>query len=251
MTRKECLLEIMKDGVKMTSTEICNKFYELYPDMIEQKRHSYIIKGKIMSEKDLWIQFRAELINYCINKNSIRQIKENKKIFYILDKVVETYITLEIIEQKQTKEPKEEREVIYQMTNEELGWKCLNVYKDGDHIDFDITSITEYTYVFDDNTPILKIGKTSQETPKNRLDQFLTGNPSIHIDIVFPATLYKEKFLHEKFSDFRQQTNREWFYKVQKLSDFIEEHKNKNGIVMDSYKKYKELKDIEKQIINW
>lgn len=143
-----------------------------------------------------------------------------------------------------------EREIIYQLTNEELEWKCLTIYKDDDHIDYEISEVKEYTYVFDDNTK-LKIGRTSQENPVRRLDAMKTANPTIHIDIVFPATLHKEKFLHDKYDDSRMLDNREWFHKTKSLSTFIDSHKKKNEFAMKWYYKQKEIREIEKQIINW
>lgn len=72
-----------------------------------------------------------------------------------------------------------------------------------------------------------------------------------HIDIVFPATLYKEKYLHDKYDDSRMVDNREWFHKTKSLSNFIELHKKKNEIAMKWYYKQKEIKEIEKQIMSW
>ena len=45
--------------------------------------------------------------------------------------------------------------------------------------------------------------------------------------------------------------NIEWFHKTKSLISFINEHKNKNTKSLEFYYKQKEIKEIEKQIINW
>jgi len=404
MTRKECLIEILNDGQKRTSTEITNKFYELYPNLIDEKKQYYITKNVIKSEKDVWNQLRAELISFMTQHDStksFKQIKEEGKTYYYFEdhnnvcvikpenifkefwnkflKEINTYTDLfnsrttsnerwlssksiknthygavvigkyvkiqlwfigekeeneklfdylfdnknEIektfgnnlewrkIENKKACEIKyqlngvniydktqwgkiinffitntenfrksidpflfryhnlkqkneqiikpdqpttiiipKEREIVYQLTCEELGWKCLTIYKDDDHLNFELSECPEYTYVFDDNTK-LKIGRTSQENPVRRLDAMKTANPTIHIDIVFPSSQHPEKELHKRFDDSRMVDNREWFHKTKSLSKFIEEHKKKNSIALDWYYKQIKIKDIEKNIINW
>jgi len=216
-------------------------------------------------------------INSTIGKDYLdKEPDKNKNIFDIVSnkpntfRLNQTYLdtrydveeseeVIEEIEQEQIPEPTEnkkivvskEREIIYQMTCEELEWKCLTIYKDDDHIDYEISNITEYTYVFDGNNTLVKIGKTSQETPVNRLNGMKTANPAIHIALVFPATLYKEKHLHDKFDDYRQQNNREWFFKSKTILGFINNHLKKNEIALKWYYKQKEIKEIETKIINW
>ena len=137
------------------------------------------------------------------------------------------------------------------MTCKELNWKCLTIYKNNEHLDYEITNIEEYTYIFDGNNTLIKIGKTTQETPINRLNSLKTANPAINIAIIFPSTLYKEKYLHNIFDDYRQQDIREWFCKSSKLLKFISKHKEKNLKVLDWYYKQKNIKKIENEIINW
>lgn len=89
MTRKECLIEILKDFDKLTSSEITDKFYELYPDIIEEKRQSYINKNVNKTDKQLWDQLRAELISFMTQhdkSNSFIQFKNDGKTYYKLNK---------------------------------------------------------------------------------------------------------------------------------------------------------------------
>lgn len=250
MTRRECLLEILKNGEKITSTEICNKFYELYPTLIEEKRQSYINKNVNKTEDELWTQFRAELISFMTqhdSTNSFMQIKEEGKTYYCLKNIKPSEI--QEIQPTTIIVPKE-REIVYQLTCEELSWKCLTIYKDDDHLNHEITECSEYTYIFDDNTK-LKIGRTSQENPIKRLEGMKTANPTIHVDIIFPSTQYSEKELHNKFDDSRMDNNREWFHKTKSLMSFTTEHKKKNEKALELYYKQKDIKDIEKHILNW
>ena len=43
--------------------------------------------------------------------------------------------------------------------------------------------------------------------------------------------------------------NREWFFKVKMVNEFIEEHKSKHKLYMNWYKKRLELEKIEENII--
>jgi hypothetical protein len=281
MTRKEIIVKILKDKKSpITTNNIVNIIYDKYSFIVENKRKYYTENNKEKTEKQIRQQLHAEIGSF-IHQNlqkEIITIKINKKNHHILTENYdynENYATsAEIINGKidnynydyndetdekldQIRKKKEtikveiEREIVYQMTCEELDWKCLTIYKDDEHLDYEITPIKEYTYVFDGNNTLIKLGKTSQETPIVRLNGLKTANPAINVAIVFPATLYKEKYLHETFDDYRQQNNREWFFKSKKLLAFIAEHKAKNDQALEWYYKQRDIKDIENKIINW
>jgi len=192
-------------------------------------------------------------------RDIVKIVSHNPNKFILTDKILSIEIEkkedISISKLYQKMKPEiiieSKRKIIYQMTCEELNWKCLTLYQDDDHIDYDISEIKEYTYIFDDTNKLIKIGKTSQETPINRLNGFKTANPAIFINIVFPSTLYTEKFLHNKFDDYREDMGREWFFKTKVMTNFILEHKQKNKIALDWYYKQIDIEKVQTQILNW
>jgi len=88
MTRRECLIEILSNVDKLSSTEITNKFYELYPELIDEKRQSYLLKDVLKTDDEIWTQLRAELISFMTQHdktNSFSQIKVDNKTYYSLN----------------------------------------------------------------------------------------------------------------------------------------------------------------------
>jgi len=216
--------------------------------------------------KTPWASLNTIILYGCVNSpidpNQLKKEPErNKNIFDIIGKNPHKFKLNSLYLKSNSETPKDqpqpttiivpkEREIVYQLTCEELEWKCLTIYKDDDHLNFELAECPDYTYVFDDNTK-LKIGRTSQENPIRRLDAMKTANPTIHIDIVFPSSQHPEKELHKRFDDSRMVDNREWFHKTKSLSKFIDEHKKKNEIALDWYHKQNKINEIEKLILNW
>jgi len=261
MTKKEIILEILNNQNNMISThEITDIFYSEYKYIIENKKRYYNDNNIKKTDNEIFVQINAEIsstiIRYLSNKLVMKKIN-NKNHYILKEKHQEKYqendeYNVVKIRKKKKETIKVERDIIYQMTCEDLDWKCLTIYKHNEHLNYEITNITEYTYIFSDSyKKTIKIGKTSQESPEKRLKNFLTGNIDIDITIVFPATLYKEKFLHDKYDIYRVQDNREWFFKSKDLIKFIEEHKEKNKIALDWYYKFKKTNDIEKKILKF
>ena len=266
MTKKEIILSLLKDEkTPLKLTDIVELFYLRMTDSIQLKRDYYIENKIEKSDIEMRTQIGAEFsstIGRYLTTELITQ-KVDKKNHYILtenydhskDYIAET-INGKIIEDKldkirKQKEIKIDREIVYQMTCEELHWKCLIIYKDEEYLDYEITNVSEYTYFFDNgHNNNVKIGKTSR-TPEDVLKDFKTGNPEINIDIVFPSILYKEKFLHEKFDNSRIDDGREYFFKTKTIKTFIQEHKSKNEKALEWFYKQKDIKDIEKSILKW
>jgi hypothetical protein len=69
-----------------------------------------------------------------------------------------------------------------------------------------------------------------------------TTNPDILV-ISFPSTFHLEKELHKKFKQYKD--DREWFFKVNELNAFIDEHREKNDMFMNWYNKQLEIKELE------
>lgn len=77
---------------------------------------------------------------------------------------------------------------------------------------------------------IIKIGYTSEKSKKNRIDLYLTENPTIKVLYLIPnGTKEDERNLHMHFNLYRVY-GREWFKDVPEIIDFFETHKTKKSL---------------------
>ena len=82
MTLKEFVLKSLYDN-EMTSQSLLNLYYEECEEQIEIKRKNYLIKGKEITESDLKIQIRVELVS---QMNTSRYNKDCQT-FFIINKI--------------------------------------------------------------------------------------------------------------------------------------------------------------------
>lgn len=257
MKKPEFFLKCIYPNKKLKSNDIVELYYLECKNDVDEKRLYYKEKGVEKTENELRYQISAEFTSIP-HKNNFKYIQvENKEYFLTLEGIKyyeDNFLELDneenieiIVEQSNIK--KLEKEIIYQMTSEELDWKCLTIYKYDNKLDFEISDSSIYSYIFDGKYNLVKIGKSSTENLFKRYNNLKTGNPAINIEIVFPSTYYSESFLKEKFKIYREE--REWFHKTKDIVNFIEEHKRKNKLALEFYNKQKEIKNIENQILNW
>jgi len=77
---------------------------------------------------------------------------------------------------------------------------------------------------------IIKIGYTDENSKKNRLDLYLTENPTVRVLCLIPnGTKEDERILHMHFNSYRVY-GREWFKDVSEIIEFFETHKTSESL---------------------
>lgn len=148
------------------------------------------------------------------------------------------------------KDTSDSRVFLYEITDKSLNWKKLKVYNDFKDMQliYELEDCEEYTYImFDRAHDTIKIGKTKND-PEQRFNQLRTANPSIILLHTFPSSLFPERDLHIKFSDYLKDL--EWFFNTKGLQKFIADEQGKHKKIIESYKKRIELDNLEKDLFN-
>lgn len=157
-----------------------------------------------------------------------------------------TDIKLDVVELDEIlKDEKEvlENQLLYQITSKELDWKKLSIFIQNENICYQLEDCEEYTYIMQDAAhATIKIGKT-KNNPELRLAQLKTGNPSISLLHVFPASQFPESLLHKEFNDY--QKDLEWFFHTKGVRNFLDKEIGKHNSIIESYLLKKKLDDIE------
>lgn len=185
-------------------------------------------------------------------KNSMgatHTIVDLKKYNEEISTIIETSIQSSDFESVEIKKEIEgEKVLLYEVTDKSLEWKKIKVYNDYNDMQlvYEVVNCEEFTYVmYDKAHETIKIGKTKND-PESRLSQLRTGNPSIVLLHTFPSSLYPEKELHVKFSDY--QKDLEWFFYTKGLKLFISEEQKKHKKIIESYQKRQELDKSEYEV---
>jgi hypothetical protein len=251
MTFLEASTKILKDNNNqpMSSRDIWEEI---------EKQSLVQTKGKTP-----WATLNASMLQSTINETKISS-KNNTLLFKIVEKNPYKFILADesvkndymdyswenVLNQLELNERSLEIEkiLLYQITSEFLDWKTLSIYNNEDNIEYLLSDCPNYTYImYDKAHETIKIGMTSNK-PDLRLNQLKTANPSIEMIHVFPGTLYSEKELHQKFDDIRK--DREWFFNAKSLKNFLSSEMKKHEATIDSYKKRKELDEVESKLFD-
>lgn len=127
----------------------------------------------------------------------------------------------------------------YVLTDSKLNWLGLSVSYNNNGLVYTECNVSEYTYIMEDTVNCTyKIGKTTNN-PELRLTNLRTANPNINMVIVFPINQYTERELHDKFDKYKK--DREWFFKVKELTDFVDLHIKRNELIINIYNNLKQL----------
>lgn len=184
-------------------------------------------------------------------KNLFKIIGERPMRFCLLDfDVIHLGIEKEVLEDliKEEENTSKERILLYSITSKELNWKKLSVYNNNDHIEYEVSDCSEYTYIIEDNShDKIKIGKTKND-PEQRLSSLKTSNPSLNILHVFPAEQYSEEELHKRFDDLHYKL--EWFHYTKILKFFLSQEILKHNKIYNAYQKNNEYYDCEKNMLS-
>lgn len=180
--------------------------------------------------------------NIEINENNLLELKDT--VIYDIEnsKIVDEGSELNTITIEENRKIK-----IYEITNKALNWNKLVVYKTPIGFEYNLEDCSEYTYIMkDDLSDCVKIGKTCN-TPEQRLSQLKTGNPNLRLLISFPASLYSEKFLHQKFAESHKSL--EFFHNTKSLQKFIQDSIEKEETIYNAFSKKNELSILESKIL--
>lgn len=140
--------------------------------------------------------------------------------------------------------------ILYQITCEDLSWDTVSVISQNNVIRYEKAKCDEYTYIIMDAAHrTKKIGKT-RNIPFLRQQQLKTGNPLITIDHVFPSSLYSEDYLHNKFDEYRQDQDHEWFFMAKCLEQFLSSEKDKHHKVYLAYGASIVVSKLEKEMLS-